>query len=200
MNVCSFQWGLRVRITGEDTKQRVEEAAIRLFVQKSVSGASVRDIAREARVSLGAMYNHYKCKDDLAWTLFTRSWAEMGSELRVRAKGNKTLAEQLRAMVRYVFESFEENWQLVSYIYLSRHEHLRRITADFPNPHLVFKMVIVEAMARREIPRQNPDLAAAMVMGAIVQVIDTKILGRIKPNLSVCVEPVAGACARILGL
>jgi len=50
-------------MTGEETKQRVEDAAIRVFVQKSVSGASVRDIAREAQVSLGAMYNHYKSKE-----------------------------------------------------------------------------------------------------------------------------------------
>jgi AcrR family transcriptional regulator len=188
-----------MRITGEETKQRVEEAAIRMFVQKSVSGASVRDIAREAKVSLGAMYNHYKSKEDLAWTLFTRSWADMGSELRERARASKVLAEQLRSMIQYVFFSFEQNWELVSYVYLSRHEHLRRITADLPNPHLVFRMVIVEAMARHQIPRQNPDLLAAMVMGAIVQVIDTKILGRIKPDLSNCVEPVAQACLRILG-
>lgn len=187
-----------MRITGEETKQRVEEAAIRVFVQKSVSGASVRDIAREARVSVGAMYNHYKSKEDLAWTLFTRSWADMGSELRARARGSRDLGEQLRSMIRYVFASFEENWELVSYVYLSRHEHLRRITADLPNPHVVFRMVIVEAMGRRQIPRRDPDLMAAMVMGAIVQVIDTKILGRIKPNLSACVDPVADACLRIL--
>jgi len=187
-----------VRITGEDTKQRVEEAAIRVFVRKSVSGASVRDIAREARVSLGAMYNHYKSKEELAGTLFARSWAEMGSELRVRAKTSKKLAEQLRSMIGYVFQSFEENWELVSYVYLSRHEHLRHITSDIPNPYLVFRMVIVEAMARRVIPRQDPDLAAAMVMGAIVQVIDTKILGRIKPDLSKCADTVAEACTRIL--
>jgi len=188
-----------MRMTGEETKQRVEDAAIRVFVQKSVSGASVRDIAREAQVSLGAMYNHYKSKEELAWTLFTRSWADMGSELRARAKASKVLAEQIRSMIEYVFSSFEENWELVSYVYLSRHEHLRRITASLPNPHLVFRMVIVEAMARRQIPRQDPDLMAAMVMGTIVQVIDTKILGRIKPKLSSCVDPVAQACLRILG-
>ena len=187
-----------MRLTGEDTKQRVEQAAIRVFVQKSVAGASVRDIAREARVSLGAMYHHYKSKEELASALFIQTWAEMGTELRVRAKLGNTVGDKIREMIRYVFESFEKNWELVTYVYISRHEHLRRVTPDVPNPHLVFRMVIIDAMARGDIPRQDPDLAAAMVMGTIVQVIDTKILGRIKPKLTNCVETVAGACERIL--
>lgn len=201
MNNCSFIYSEgSVRISGEETKQRIEKAAVRVFVRKGVAGATVRDIAREARVSLGAMYSHYASKEELAWTLFTRSWGEMGKELRMRAKAAKTLADQLHEMIAYVFHSFEEDWELVTYVYLSRHEHLRRITRDLPNPHLVFRLVIVEAMSRHEIPRQDPDLAAAMVMGTIVQAIDTKILGRIKRDLSSCIDDVAVACGRLLGI
>ncbi len=187
-----------MRLTGEDTKQRLEEAAIRVFVQKSVAGASVRDIAREARVSLGAMYHHYKSKEDLASGLFVQNWGEMATELRVRAKLGNSLGDKIREMVRYVFESFDKNWELVTYVYLTRHEHLRRVRSDIPNPHVVVRMVIVDAIARGDIPRQDPDLAAAMVMGVIVQVIDVKILGRIKSKLTNCAETVAEACERIL--
>ena len=188
-----------MRTTGEDTKGRIEKAAIRVFVRKGVAGASMRDIAREAGVSLGAIYNHFPSKEELAWTLFSQGWGEMGTELRERAKMAKTLVQQLRAMVRYVFESFDQDWELVTYVYLSRHEHLRHVTGDIPNPHLVFRVTIVEAMARGEIPRREPDLATAMVMGAIVQVIDVKILGRVRGKLSSQVDAVAGACARLLG-
>jgi AcrR family transcriptional regulator len=188
-----------MRTSGEDTRARIEKAAIRVFVRKGVAGASIRDIAREARVSLGAIYNHFPSKEDLAWTLFSRSWGQMGTELRERAKMARTLHQQLRAMVRYVFESFDRDWELVTYVYLSRHEHLRHVTGDIPNPHLVFRVMIVEAMARGEIPRREPDVATAMVMGAIVQVIDIKILGRVRGRLASQVDTVAGGCARLLG-
>jgi AcrR family transcriptional regulator len=189
-----------VRTTGEDTKERIEKAAIRVFVRKGIAGASMRDIAGEAGVSLGAIYNHFPSKEELAWALFSRSWGEIGKALRERAKGAKALAQQVRAMVRYVFESFDEDWELVTYVFLSRHEHLRHVTGNMPNPHLAFRITIVEAMARGEIPRQEPDLATAMVMGAIIQVIDVKILGRVRGKLSGQVDAVAGACARLLGV
>jgi AcrR family transcriptional regulator len=201
MNERSFiNWRLAMRTSGEDTKERIERAAIRAFVRSGVMGASMREIAREAQVSLGAIYNHYPSKEDLAWSLFSRSWAEMGTELRELAKAETGLSRQLRSMIRYVFQSFDQNWQLVTYVYLSRHENLRRVTSDLPNPHLVFKVTVVEAMARGEIPRQDPDVATAMVMGMIVQVIDTKILGRIRQRLTSHVDTVASAACRALGL
>jgi hypothetical protein len=73
-----------------------------------------------------------------------------------------------------------------------------KMSANVPNPYLVFRTVIVEAMKRGEIPHKDPDLANSMVMGAIVQVIDTKILGRIKTNLSAQTETVAKSCAAML--
>jgi AcrR family transcriptional regulator len=188
-----------MRITGEDTKHRIERAALRMFVKKSVSGATIREIAQEAGISLGAMYNHYKSKEELAWVLWARHWADAGAELRRRARASKGLADRLRSMIEFIFQRFEEDWELITYVYLSRHEHLKHTGSDLPNPHLVFRMVVVEAMARREIPRQDPDLAAAMVMGTAVHAIDMKILGRIRPNLATCVDTVAGGCVRLLG-
>lgn len=188
-----------MRTSGVDTKERIERAAIRVFVRQGIAAASVREIAREAGVSLGALYNHYPSKEELAWTLFSRNWADMGADLRDRAKSAATLDRQLPAMTQYVFESFDKDWELVSYVYLSRHENLRRVTGRLPNPHLVFRITIVEAMARREIPRQLPDVAAAMVMGTHVQIIDTKILGRIKGPLSNLSDVVAQSCLRLLG-
>src|SRR5262249_46207348 len=120
----------KMRTSGEASKARIEEAAIRVFVHKGVSGASMRDVARQAQVSRGAIYTHFRSKEELAWALFSRSWGEMGMELRERARTMKTLSQQLHAMVGYVFESFDKNWELVTYVYLSRHEHLRHVTPD----------------------------------------------------------------------
>jgi AcrR family transcriptional regulator len=180
------------------TKERIERSALRLFVERGVAGTSIRDIAAGARVSQGAMYNHYTSKDELASSLFAQSWAEIGAELRRRAREGATLDAKLRAMIGYVFKLFDEDWTLVTYVFLARHEQLLKIPVDLPNPYLVFRTVIVDAIQHEEIPRQNPDLATAMVMGAIVQVIDTKILGRIKPKLSGMTRAVARSCTAML--
>jgi AcrR family transcriptional regulator len=151
---------------GPQTKERIERAALRLFVEQGVAGTSIREIASAAGVSQGAMYNHYVSKEELAFSLFAQIWADMGTQLRQCAHIENSLEGKFRAKL--------------------------------PNPYLIFRTVIVDAIQRGEIPRQNPDLANAMVSGAVIQVIDTKIYGRIKQRLSGLAEPVAKACAAML--
>ncbi len=184
---------------GSMTKERIERAALRLFVEQGVAETSVRDIAAAAGVSQGAMYNHYASKDELAFALFAKIWSDMGSGLRRCSHDGNTLEAKFRAMVAFVFDRFDEDWILVTYLFVERHRHMRNLEANLPNPYLVFRTVIVDAMQRGEIPRQNPDLANAMVIGSIIQIIDTKIYGRIKTrSLSGLAKPVARACAAML--
>jgi AcrR family transcriptional regulator len=180
------------------TKERIERAALRLFVEQGVAETSIRDIAAAAGVSQGAMYNHYASKEELAFGLFAQIWSDMGSELRRSSHSGDTLEAKFEAMVRFVFERFDRDWVLVTYVFVERHRHMRRLAANLPNPYLVFRSVIVDAMRRGEIPRQHPDLANAMVIGAIIQVIDTRIYGRIKQNLSGLSGQVAKSCAAML--
>ena len=183
---------------GAQTKERIERAALRLFVERGVAETSIREIAAAAGVSQGAMYNHYASKEDLAFSLFAQIWADMGNQLRHCAHEEDSLEAKFRAMIRFVFERFDKDWILVTYVFIERHRHMSRLAANLPNPYLVFRTVIVDAMQRGEIPRQDPDLANAMVIGAVIQVIDTKIYGRIKQRLSGLAEPVAKACAAML--
>jgi AcrR family transcriptional regulator len=183
---------------GPQTKERIERAALRLFVEQGVAGTSIREIASAAGVSQGAMYNHYVSKEELAFSLFAQIWADMGTQLRQCAHIENSLEGKFRAMIRLVFERFDKDWVLVTYVFVERHRHMSRLAAKLPNPYLIFRTVIVDAIQRGEIPRQNPDLANAMVSGAVIQVIDTKIYGRIKQRLSGLAEPVAKACAAML--
>ena len=42
-----------------DTRDRIEQAAVRLFVEKGVAETTVRDIARAVGLSEGALYRHF---------------------------------------------------------------------------------------------------------------------------------------------
>jgi hypothetical protein len=58
--------------------------------------------------------------------------------------------------------------------------------------------VVVDAVQKGEIPRQDADIATSMVIGAATQVIDTKILGRIEGKLHNRAGHVARACVGLL--
>src|SRR5262245_22484118 len=49
----------------EEKKHVIESAAKSLFIRQGFHATSMRDIAREAKVSLGNLYNYYTTKEDL---------------------------------------------------------------------------------------------------------------------------------------
>ena len=49
----------------DKVRSGIETSAITLFVKKGFHGTSIRDIARQAGVSLGCIYGHYQGKDAL---------------------------------------------------------------------------------------------------------------------------------------
>ena len=69
---------------GEATRQKVLDAAERLFAEHGFEGVSIRDIAREAGVTLSVVGFHGGTKDALFLTLFQRR-AETLSQARADA-------------------------------------------------------------------------------------------------------------------
>jgi AcrR family transcriptional regulator len=79
-----------------DTRERIETAAIRLFVRQGVSDTSVRDIAQAVDISEGALYRHFASKEELVWTIFERHYSPFGRQLALRAEAEAPLVERSR--------------------------------------------------------------------------------------------------------
>ncbi len=63
----------------ERNQIKVENAALRLFTRQGFHGTTVREIADEAGVSLGNIYNYYDTKERLYESLVARYEARMAS-------------------------------------------------------------------------------------------------------------------------
>lgn len=181
-----------------DTKELIERAAFKLFVRDGVAATSIKDIAQEAGVSQGAMYNHYASKDELAWLLFSDNFTEIGADLRQIAREESDIRSKLRSITAYIFDRYDRDPLLISYCFLVRHKHLTRVGTRLGNPYLVIRTVIEGEVRRKNIPPQELDVAAALVTGAIMQMIDTHIFGPLKGPLAPHANAVADACVAIL--
>ena len=149
------------------TKEQIEQAALRLFVEQGIAETSIRDISRSAGISQGAMYNHYASKEELARTLFLRNFAEAASALEARSQGEDGLESKLRAMVRYIYGRFDVDSVVVAYLFLARQQYLSGLPEGFPHPYEAFRRAISAAMESGEIPDGNDHVATSMVVGAI---------------------------------
>jgi AcrR family transcriptional regulator len=180
------------------TKGRIEQTALRLFVEKGFTETTIRDIAMAAKLSEGALYRHYGSKEELGWALFSRGFTEFAQELDRVQRQHRTLKAKLGAMIRHFCTFFDRDSILFSYLLLTRHALLRKVTQDMPHPMLVLRAAVIGGMARREIPKGDPDVATSMVMGMVLQVALNKIYGRVKANLSDLADQLVRASWRVL--
>ncbi|TFG34791.1 TetR/AcrR family transcriptional regulator [Candidatus Thorarchaeota archaeon] len=56
--------------TDASTKKRILDSAYRMFVEKGFQGSSMRDIAREAGIKAGSIYNHFEGKEEVFEAVF----------------------------------------------------------------------------------------------------------------------------------
>jgi AcrR family transcriptional regulator len=85
---------------GEATRQRALHAALALFRRKGFGGTTMRDIAKEAGLSLGAAYHYFPSKDALVMDYY--EWLQTEHERRA---GGETpegadVATRLRVLLR----------------------------------------------------------------------------------------------------
>ena len=102
----------------ERNQVKIEDAALRVFTRLGFHGTSVRDIAKEAHVSIGNLYNYYRTKEEIYVSVITRYEAHM-EKLRRKALGdikNVFGQAELQRMAHVIREIVYDNpdyWRLM---------------------------------------------------------------------------------------
>src|SRR5918997_5071777 len=87
----------------EETRRELVASAAQAFARRGFHGASLDEIAREAGYSTGAIYWHFKGKDDLFLAVFEAYETARVAEIQaVRDAATGDIAERHRA--------FADNW------------------------------------------------------------------------------------------
>ncbi len=181
-----------------DTRDRIEQAAVRLFVEKGVAETSIRDIARAVGLSEGALYRHFEGKDELVWKAFERHYVAFAVTLQELAEQESTARGKVAAMIRGFCRAHDDNPTLFKFLLFIQHGQLSKLEPGTLTPVEVMRSVLDKAIASREIPAQAPDLATALVFGVVLQPVTFAAYGRLPITLgSMCERLIAAAWAAI---
>lgn len=162
---------------------RVAKAAIKLFVERGIEGTTIKDIAQSADVSVGALYNHFKGKEELAWRIFTDHLHDFTREL-TELMGEKTASrDKLAALVRACLAAFEEERDLFVYLILSEHREFRHYPKDKAHPGTVIDAMIRQGQEKGEIRDGSPTVLGSVVLGSIMRVCLSRMYGFIPEDL-----------------
>src|SRR5262249_37036949 len=81
-------------------RERILEAAVRVFAAEGFYNAKVAQIAEQAGVADGTIYLYFKSKDDLLISLFEDRMEGINANLRNALAAASSAGDKLRAVVR----------------------------------------------------------------------------------------------------
>jgi AcrR family transcriptional regulator len=117
------------------TRQRIVDAAMRVFARHGYAGASVNAIAEQAGYTVGALYSNFATKDEVFWAAFEQHCAAELAALDALVTDTRDL-DQLLAAITDRFTDLDEQhrewWALWAelWLYAQRHPDGARRLAD----------------------------------------------------------------------
>jgi AcrR family transcriptional regulator len=113
---------------GERTRPEILQAAFKLFTSQGYHGTSMRQIARQAGIALGGIYNHFKSKEEIfeAVTLMAHPIHSILPALE-HSQG-ETVDDVVRQSASQMFETLAEQQEFLNLMFIE--------TVEFKGQHL----------------------------------------------------------------
>ena len=167
-----------------NARPKIERAAIELFISEGIDAATTRQIAERAGVSEGALYRHYKGKEELAEALFMDIHDRMSRLLIEAALAGNTLKARVTAIVEAYCAFADEDWDFCCYHLLFMNRFLKQDVKREDDPVSLTEAMISDLMDNGHIPIGEPELLASMCLGVITQTAQNKAYSRLTGKMS----------------
>ncbi len=159
-----------------DKKDRIIEAAARVFAQKGYAGAAVADIAVQAEIGKGTIYAYFDSKEDLFFAVFEWYMMQTGTAAKVsvsRLGGSAAQRlEDLSDSIMGVWDDIKDAFTLTIEFWAasSSSQMQDRFKASFRGMYQEFRGIVVslirEGIKRGEFRSDiNPESVAAALVG-----------------------------------
>jgi len=145
----------------ERTKERILEAALRLFREKGIERTTTKEISKRAGIAEGTLFNYFKTKEDLALYFFQKETENLIGWFRADTRLQKApLAEQLFGIVHRQLEYLEPYEDFIGAVFcraLQPNSALSPLSFESQELRLKYlrfvREVLADAERRGEIPR-----------------------------------------------
>lgn len=173
---------------------RLLRKALELFVKQGINATTTKDIAKRAKVAEGTIYRHFKSKDEMAWHIFYVNLMALTDSMFKEIEAADSAREQLRRAIAFFYNYCEEDPTLFQFLLLSRHQELHKFPATAKTPRHVLLEILARGKREGDIGPIDNELAAALALGMVMQVAESKIYGRISGDLRSQTDNVTDAC------
>jgi TetR/AcrR family fatty acid metabolism transcriptional regulator len=159
----------------EGKRERILDAAVKVFAKDGFYNAKVSQIAEEAGVADGTIYLYFKSKDDLLISLFEDRMEEINADLRGRLERSPNALDRLREVVKLHLELVQSNPHMAEVICVELRQSSKFIK-EYANPKFgEFLRLIAGAIADGQKSGElrddlSPPLVARAMFGALDEI------------------------------
>jgi TetR/AcrR family fatty acid metabolism transcriptional regulator len=168
---------------GGDKRQRILDAAVRVFAKKGFYATRVSEVAKAAGVADGTIYLYFKSKDELLVSLFEDRVERLLRYLQTELPTASSASEKLRRIIELqlgLLEGERDLAEVVTVILRQSTKLMKEYAAPKFAAYLdVIARVVADGQAAGELRNDvSPHLAARAIFGALDGITMTWALGR----------------------
>ena len=171
------------KTAGGDKRERILDAAERVFAQHGFYTARVAEIAREAGVADGTIYLYFKSKDDLLISLFESRMERLNKQLAEALAGAEGAPAKIRAFITSYATLAQEHPEVAEVLTIELRQS-SKFMKEYANPRFgdflrLLAKIIEQGQADGTLDDSVPaPIAARALFGAIDELVLAWVLGR----------------------
>jgi TetR/AcrR family fatty acid metabolism transcriptional regulator len=168
-----------------DKRAAILDAALKTFVRRGYSETKVAEIAAEAGVAEGTLYNYFQSKEDLILALFDEKWGGIIDEIKTKLDRLDDPNDKLKAVFSLVVRMFKKNRHLAELFMVDVKQSSIFLTNYTINRIVEFLDLIeniLEEVKRKGIYRKDLDarVAKMVIFGAAQGILLSWVLSESK--------------------
>lgn len=170
-------------------RPEILRAALELFAENGVKATTIKDIASKAMVSEGAIYRHWKSKDELVKELFFENMKRFKTHLEGEIEGLKDTKQRLKKAIETFYTFAAEEPMVYKFLIHTSHYELSYLLPHTPKPLDIFMKIVKEGIYSGELKKVDPQLAGAFIIGAVTKLTDFRRMGIINKEPKSYLDP-----------
>lgn len=163
----------------KDIRSRVLDAALDLFSTRGYFSTSVHHIQKQAGVSIGSIYHHFKNKEAIAKALYDDLVEMMGQAMAEIMATEEGAENRLKAVLAHLFELTESSPKVMQYILYARHQEF--MPGELPicssRPFTLIQEMVREGIEKGEVRSLDLTVASTSMMGGALRLIYLRLDG-----------------------
>lgn len=153
----------------------IRQAATKVISQKGYFQTSISEIADEAGISVGTIYNYFETKQEILLDIFSKEFEDRKKFYKELSRQNIPLVEEIRAILDRHFSQLESHKELLRVIVQERFKPGSKLGEQLDRQYRevisYVENLVKQALENGQIRKCEPKIVAMALIGAVESIV-----------------------------